>query len=133
MQFIITEKPSECEIVRDDVVVGTVKFNAYDVEKRAKFFEAFAKLSTFPAEISAGNHLQAFEKANKRAIELFNGLSADIDDIFGDGTTQLLTDGNKDPAVLMEFLAFAASEFRTASGLKIAKYVGDENSGVMPE
>lgn len=133
MQFIITEKPSECEIVRDDVVVGTVKFNAYDVEKRAKFFDIFTKISDLPKEVLKGDIATIISESAKKAEMLFDGLSADIDDIFGDGTTALLTDGNKDPAVLMEFLAFAASEFRTASGLKIAKYVGDENSGVMPE
>ena len=136
MKFEITEKPSEIEIVRHGEVVGTIKFNAFDVTKRQEFYALYSKLSSQNDKIFSNltDNLGvpvALEQATKEAAKLYDELSASMDIIFGADSMALLTDDNKDPALLMQFLTFAAKEFKNATGLKIDKYTKPIDSDVM--
>lgn len=136
MIFNATPKLSSCEIIRGGRIAGTVTFNAYDAEKRAAFFNLYNDIVSEPATAFCVNEDKngvpgAYTESAEKAAAMFDALARGIDDIFGRGTTALLTDGNKDPAVLLEFLAFSAKEFRIASGLKIETYLKPAESGVM--
>lgn len=134
MQFNVDVKYSEIEVVCGGEVVGTIKFNAYDVEKRKLFYDLYAELSSamdsfFSGETDKFGVPRAFSQEADSAAELFGRIADKFDGIFGAGSLALLTNDNKDPAVLMQFLVFAAGEFRRATGLKIEKYTKPQVKG----
>lgn len=136
MIFEINTKYSECDVVRDGKVVGTIKFNAHDVEKRSAFYSLYSNIvatgdKILTAEIDKLGVPSALPQATEEAVNIFSLLESGIDEIFGKGTVNLLTDDNKDPAVLLQFLAFVANEFRIATGLKIDKYINQQESDVL--
>lgn len=132
MRFEIETKLSEVEIVRDGKVVGNIKFNAYDIKKRQAFYNLYNKLSSTQAEMLSGDFDDlgvpvALAQVTKQAEELYDNLASAMDEIFGAGSMALLTDDNNDPVVLLQFLAFAATEFKHATGIKIEKYLAPES------
>lgn len=136
MIFEINTKYSECDVVRDGKVVGTIKFNAYDVEKRSAFYSLYNSIvatgdKIFTNDIDKLGVPSALPQATEEAVNVFSVLENGIDKIFGADTVKLLTDNNKDPAVLLQFLAFVSNEFRIATGLKINKYINQQESDVL--
>ena len=130
-----TAIPETIEIERNGNSV-TIKFYPADLRVRQAFYEAYEKLKEYkvrditPTVDRFGVSNKELEEA--RELRRFTDfLSQQVDEIFGEGVAQLITDGRCIPDELIRFICETAKYFSAASEKLIKKYIADDESGVM--
>ena len=131
---IPTEKPVVIEL---DVngTIHEIEFYPTDLRTRQAFYEVYEKLKAYqPKEITptTDEHgVSGKELDEARELRRFTEFLAEqVDDIFGAGTAQKITDGRCSPHGLISFICQMAVYFQKASDSLIRRYIADE-SGVM--
>ncbi len=132
---VATEKPITIEIEAGEKT-STIEFYPTDLTTRQKFYEAYENLKSYkPEEITPAtdeNGVSNIELENARELKRFTDFLAEqVDGIFGDGTSELLTGGRCNPSELVRFLCEMAKYFAQTSDNLIAQYVNAGESGVM--
>lgn len=108
-----------------------LKFNPYDMNTRKKFYDISRKIFSKQREfdIKVKNLKDGdVEKAFELEQELFSVISNLIDEVFGKGTTKMVTDNTVDVMASCNFLTAIAPYFKEVNEKQKNKYTNNLKS-----
>lgn len=148
---ITSRKLTTLDIVdENDKKIGKVSFNPKDIKTYNAFMKIYDCVSTLlkkheeigeveeipegklggMAEYQAASEgLAKIADFTNEAVTQFEKVYAQIDEIFGVGTSELISHGSYDVEVLFEFLDGITPYFKSAQGERVKKYLGDKKAG----
>lgn len=114
-----------------------IEINPGNSIQRKKYYELFTKLEKLGKELSAKSkeyeNAENIDKAIDLEEETFDRIAKEIDNVFGKGTIQKVTEGEKDLDMLVQFFEGLTPYFQKYNEEKIKKYSKNSKgkSGVM--
>lgn len=113
-----------------------IEFNPEDLETRKKFFDAskeiFQKQREYDIAVkeieSEEDDMKKTEKAFELEQNLYNLMKNIIDDIFGNGTSDMITDGKSNIFSLVNFIIAITPYFRAVTDKQKNKYTNNLKS-----
>lgn len=130
-----TEKPITITLDVDGIE-HEIKFYPTDLRTRETFYETYEQVKAYkPNDITPTtdeNGVSDIELQNARELRRFTEFLAErVDEIYGTGTTDIITGGRCVPHALIAFICETARYFAAASERLIRKYTAADESGVM--
>lgn len=113
-----------------------IEFNPEDLDTRKKFFDAskeiFQKQREYDIAVkeieSEQDDMKKTEKAFELEQNLYNLMKNIIDDIFGNGTSDMITDGKTNIFSLVNFIIAITPYFRAVTDKQKNKYTNNLKS-----
>lgn len=113
-----------------------IEFNPEDLDTRKKFFDAskeiFQKQREYDIAVkeieSEQDDMKKTEKAFELEQNLYNLMKNIIDDIFGNGTSDMITDGKSNIFSLVNFIIAITPYFRAVTDKQKNKYTNNLKS-----
>lgn len=113
-----------------------IEFNPEDLDTRKKFFDAskeiFQKQREYDIAVkeieSEEDDMKKTEKAFELEQNLYNLMKSIIDDIFGNGTSDMITDGKSNIFSLVNFIIAITPYFRAVTDKQKNKYTNNLKS-----
>lgn len=113
-----------------------IEFNPEDLDTRKKFFDAskeiFQKQREYDIAVkeieSEQDDMKKTEKAFELEQNLYNLMKSIIDDIFGNGTSDMITDGKSNIFSLVNFIIAITPYFRAVTDKQKNKYTNNLKS-----
>lgn len=103
-----------------------IEINPGNTIQRKKYYELFTKLEKLGKELSVkSKELEKTENIDKTINleeETFDKIAKEIDNVFGEGTIQKVTEGEKDLDMLVQFFEGLTPYFQKYNKEKIEKY-----------
>lgn len=119
-----------------------IEINIEDVRTRKKFYDASEKIFKSQRELDIKYNAivkdekmeekEKLEKLFELEEETFNQMKEIIDDIFGAGTTDMITDGDKNLYAITNFIIAIAPHFKGVAERQMNKYTdGLKSAGLI--
>lgn len=116
-----------------------IEINPGNSLQRKRYYELFKKLEQLGKELSLkskglkDSEIKDFDKIVALEEETFDSIAKEIDNVFGEGTIQKVTEGEKDLDMLVQFFEGLTPYFQAYNKEKMAKYgkTPKNKSGVM--
>ena len=114
-----------------------IEINPGNTLQRKKYYELFDKLEKLGKDLSLKSKgldaIKDFEKIVVIEEQTFDSIAKEIDNVFGEGTIQKITEGEKDLEMLVQFFEGLTPYFQDYNKEKMAKYgkVPKNKTGVM--
>lgn len=113
-----------------------IEFNPEDLDTRKKFFDAskeiFQKQREYDIAVkeieSEQDDMKKTEKAFELEQNLYNLMKSIVDDIFGNGTSDMITDGKANIFSLVNFIIAITPYFRAVTDKQKNKYTNNLKS-----
>lgn len=113
-----------------------IEFNPEDLDTRKKFFDAskeiFQKQREYDIAVkeieSEQDDMKKTEKAFELEQNLYNLMKSIVDDIFGNGTSDMITDGKSNIFSLVNFIIAITPYFRAVTDKQKNKYTNNLKS-----
>ncbi|MEG1446734.1 MAG: hypothetical protein RSC58_05650 [Ruthenibacterium sp.] len=123
-QLIITSNVVTLPVVRDGVAVGEVKLPVDDTQFLGEFYALLPKLEAHRETLAAALGAETENPASTLAAldTLWKNLRADIDEVFGIGTSALVFGNACSLGLVQQFFEGVASAMQGARSGKIARY-----------
>lgn len=133
--YIAEEQPVEIEIVSNGET-HHISFYPTDLAVRERFYQTYENLKNYkPNDIKVKvdeNGVSNAELENAKELRRFTEfLGKQVDGIYGEGTTKILTGGRCEPTELIRFICETAKYFTQTSDKLIRHYTEAAQGGVM--
>lgn len=103
-----------------------IEINPGNAIQRQKYYELFSKLEKLGKQLSLESKnldpIKDVEKVLKLEEETFNKIAKEIDEVFGEGTINKITEGEKDLDMLVQFFEGLTPYFQEYNAQKSSKY-----------
>ena len=114
-----------------------IEINPGNTLQRKKYYELFSKLEKIGKDLAIQSKglddVKDFDKIVVLEEQTFNSIAKEIDAVFGKGTIQKITEGEKDLEMLVQFFEGLTPYFQNYNKEKISKYgkLPKNKTGVM--